>query len=329
MQGSNCTAVHGRRGTAQQVPFRAKWAIDYNAAMASRKKPAVRRRRSKQPQRSSRLKRFFKALVVSAIASFSAASYVLHPQLRDQVSIEPLLAQLGFPAEPGLAPATPVGGTQAQTQFRECRGLFPNERPPVVPAGPSFRELCFDAFAILHNGRTRTPAFVVQRLSRRLLQQAQHIERSDRFYQEARLPASERAELNDYRRSGYSRGHLAPAADMHTAEAMAQSFSLANMVPQDQRHNSGAWAKIESDTRKYISRARGDVYVFTGPVYAGQIETIGDNKVAVPTHLFKLVYDATTRRSWVHWQANHANATVGPPITYEEFVRRTGMRLLP
>jgi|SRR5690606_3101769 len=297
--------------------------------MASRNKPAVRRRRSKQSKRSNRITRFFKALAVSAIASFSAASCVLHPQLREQVSIEPLLAQVGIFGERGLAPITPVSGSYAQTRFSECRGLFPDEQPPAVPAGPALRELCFDAFAILHSGRTRTPVFVVQRLNRRLLQQAQHIERTDRFYEEARLPAAERAELNDYRRSGYSRGHMAPAADMHTPEAMAQSFSLANMVPQDQRHNSGPWAKIESDTRKYILRARGDVYVFTGPVYADRFQTIGDGKVAVPTYLYKLVYDATTRRSWVHWQANHAGATAGPPIRYEEFVRRTGLRLLP
>lgn len=297
--------------------------------MARSKKPVVRRKRIKHSQRKSRIRRFFRALVVSALMSFGAASCALHPQLREQVSIEPLLAQLGLPGGPGLAPLSPASGNIAQTQFTQCRGLFPNEQPPMVPAANALRELCFDAFAILHNGRTRTPVFVVQRLNRRTLERARHIERHDRFYEEARLPAAKRAELSDYRRSGYSRGHMAPAADMHTPEAMAQSFSLANMVPQDQRHNSGAWSKIENDTRKYISRARGDVYVFTGPVFAGTIRTIGDGRVGVPTHLFKLVYDATTRRSWVHWQANHANAKVGPPISYEEFVRRTGMRLLP
>ncbi|KAG1319886.1 hypothetical protein G6F63_014520 [Rhizopus arrhizus] len=161
-----------------------------------------------------------------------------------------------------------------------------------------------------------------------MLTQAQGLQRTDKFYAEARLPSAERANLDDYRGSGYSRGHMAPAADMYSKDTMAQSFSLANMVPQDQIHNSGAWSRIEQDTRKYVMRAPGDVYIFTGPVYGDKPKTIGSG-VAVPSHLFKLVYDATTGRSWVHWQANSASTKEGPPLPDEEFVRRTGMRLLP
>lgn len=199
----------------------------------------------------------------------------------------------------------------------------------MVPAAPALRELCYESFAVLHSGQTRTPVFVAQRLNRQMLQQAQRIKRTDKFYADARLPRGERAELDDYRNSGWSRGHMAPAADMPNATAMAQSFSLANMVPQDARHNGGPWAKVEADTRAYVMRARGDVYVFTGPVFEPGAQRIGAGGVAVPSHLFKLVYDAETGRSWAHWQQNSATAKVERPISYEELARRSGMALLP
>ncbi len=198
-----------------------------------------------------------------------------------------------------------------------------------MPAGRGLRELCFDGFAILHDGRTKTPVFVAQRLNRRMLVQGAGIPRTDRFYAEARLPRAERAELADYKGSGYARGHLAPAADMHTEQAMAQSFSLANMVPQDQRHNSGAWNRIEQDTRKFVMRAKGDVYVFTGPVFDERPATIGAGRVAVPRYLYKAVHDAHSGRTWVHWQENGPDTHAGPPISYAEFVKRTGLHLLP
>ena len=110
---------------------------------------------------------------------------------------------------------------------------------------------------------------------------------------------------------------------------MAQSFSLANMVPQNAQQNGGSWAKIEQDTRRYVLRSKGDVYVITGPVFESNAPTIGEGRVRVPRFLFKLVYDATTGRSWAHWQENREGERVSPPITYKELVRRTGMEFLP
>jgi len=229
--------------------------------------------------------------------------------------------------EPALLPLNEPVHYQ-QTRFSQCPHFFPEQRP-IVPANKAFRELCFTPFAILHSGLTKTPVFVAQRLNKDMLFAAQKVKRNDRFYEEARLPRAERATLNDYRGSGYDRGHMAPAGDMHNEESMAQSFSLANVVPQNARHNRGAWSKIEQDTRKYIMRAKGDVYVFTGPVYETRPKTIGEKQVAVPSYLFKVVYDATTGKSWVHWHKNSENTQVGKPISYAEFVQRTGLHLLP
>ena len=149
------------------------------------------------------------------------------------------------------------------TSFAECRQFFPEGRPPVVPKRPALRELCYEAFAVLHSGETKTPVYVAQRLNRKSIEDADE-RRADKFFADARLPVAERAELEDYKRSGYSRGHMAPAGDMPTPTAMAQSFSLANMVPQNAQQNGGSWAKIEQDTRRYVLRAKGDVYVITG-----------------------------------------------------------------
>jgi endonuclease G len=302
--------------------------------MAVKKKSVPRKRRSTFNSKSrqapaGRIKRFIKALSASALTAFSVASCVLNPQWREGLALEPILAQLGLPGQGQPAPQPALAGAQAQTRFAQCPQFFPAGQPPVVPADQTLRELCFSSFAVLHRGQTKTPVFVAQRLSRQMLVRAQGIDRTDRFYPEARLPAAERAELADYRASGYSRGHMAPAGDMHSLEAMAQSFSLANMVPQNQTHNAGAWSRIESDTRKYVMHAAGDVYVFTGPIYNSQPKTIGPGQVAVPSQIFKVVYDATTKRSWVHWQANSPDAKAKPPISYNEFVRRTGLQLLP
>lgn len=214
------------------------------------------------------------------------------------------------------------------TQFSQCPQFFADGLPPLVPHGAALRELCYEAFAVLHSGSTRTPVYVAQRLNRRLVLDADE-KRANRFFADARLPRGERAELEDYKGSGYSRGHMAPAGDMPTPTAMAQSFSLANMVPQDAQHNGGAWAKIEQDTRRYALRAQGDVYVVTGPVFTSSSPSIGRNEVRVPAYLYKLVYDATTQRAWAHWQANREGERVGPPISYRELVLRTGIDFLP
>lgn len=234
------------------------------------------------------------------------------------------LLALALPLSAGNTPDSSPG-------FRACPQFFAGAASPRV--NKSFqvppRALCYQAFAVLYSGLSKTPVFVAERLSRAQLSDARDEKRTNRFFADARLPVAERAQLDDYRGSGYDRGHMAPAADMPDARAMAQSFSLANMVPQAPRNNQKSWAGIESATRKYAMRAKGDVYVITGPVYRGKPKTIGRGRVWVPAYLFKLVYDPATGRAWAHWIENTDQARAGRPISYEELVRRTNIEFLP
>jgi endonuclease G len=218
------------------------------------------------------------------------------------------------------------------SDFSACPQFFAKAKPPIVTPQPKQRALCFDAFAILHSGESKTAVYVAQVLNRAAVDDADE-KRRNKYYEDARLPSAERATLKDYKNSGWSRGHMAPAADMPTAQAMAQSFSLANMAPQAGRHNSGTWAKsVEAATRKYAARATGNVYVITGPIFTPSIAQstgIGAGDVKVPTYLFKLVFDEDRNRAWAHWHLNDDATSGSKPISYGELIRRTGIEFLP
>ncbi|WP_455289263.1 DNA/RNA non-specific endonuclease [Cupriavidus necator] len=239
-----------------------------------------------------------------------------------------LVLRLAAAAAICLSITAPV---QAATDFDRCPQFFAKGIVPQV-RGQNLkpRALCFEAFAVLHSGKTKTPVYVAERLNAEQVADAQDEERTNRFFADARLPRAERAELDDYKSSGYDRGHMAPAGDMPNATAMAQSFSLANMVPQAPQNNRKSWAGIEKATRKYVRRAKGDVYVITGPVFGPAAPTtIGPDQVWVPQYLFKLVYDSITHRAWAHWIENSDSARAEQPITYRELVKRTGVDFLP
>lgn len=281
--------------------------------MTSKKKPPVRRGTAKN---TAKLGRATVWLIAAAAAAFQLAS------CGDKLPNLPALPTLSKES----APRQQAAGVQRN--FRECKQFFAAGMPPIVPDAPLLREICYDSFAILHSGHTKTPVFVAQRMNRASVADADE-KRTDKFFADARLPRSERAELSDYKGSGYSRGHMAPAGDMPNPTAMAQSFSLANMVPQNSKQNSGPWAKIEKDTRHYVARAAGDVFIITGPVFANDAPAIGPGQVRVPSHVFKLVYDSTTKRAWAHWQQNSGDARADEPISYGELTKRVGMELLP
>lgn len=157
------------------------------------------------------------------------------------------------------------------------------------------RQLCYSQFALLHSGLTKTPIWSAEHLTSERVEAASGLKRKNPFHTEARLPADERAELADYKDSGYDRGHMSPNGDMPDVKSQRESFSLANMIPQHPCNNEVIWAGIEDSVRQ-LTRDQDEVYVVTGPIYlrttqqqGGGQQQIGDG-VLVPAQVYKAIY---------------------------------------
>lgn len=93
----------------------------------------------------------------------------------------------------------------------------------------------------------------------------------------------------DYARSGYDKGHMAPAANMKwSPQAMEASFYFSNICPQHPQLNRRGWKKLEEKIRDWAI-ADSAIIIICGPIITKQPKTIGKNKVAVPQQFFKVV----------------------------------------
>jgi endonuclease G len=100
------------------------------------------------------------------------------------------------------------------------------------------------------------------------------------------------ASWRNYKNSGYDRGHLCPAGDRnYSQEAHDETFLTSNISPQNHDFNSGIWNTLEQKIRYWASKYDG-VFVVTGGVLVENLETIGEERVAIPKHYYKIILDA-------------------------------------
>ena len=218
----------------------------------------------------------------------------------------------------------------ASAQTTTCFTHFAGRTAPILTR-PALQSktvgLCFEAFAVMHSGVSRTPLWSAEHLTRESLQQARAVKRHDAFHPEITLPPQDRAQLADYAGSGFDRGHMAPAADMPTEVAQHESFSLANIVPQEKHNNQILWSAIEGATRHLVQQ-RGELYVITGPVFEGdKIERL-NGRVFVPTHVFKAVYDPVQKEG-AAWIAPNVEGNQYQVVSIAELEKRININLFP
>lgn len=133
--------------------------------------------------------------------------------------------------------------------------------------------------------------------------------RTNRFYPDPNLPGRTATDA-DYRKSGYDRGHLAPAADMNwSAETLKESFYYSNVSPQKPEFNRGIWKKLESRVRTWAQQD-SVLYVVTGPVLHDSLPRMGSSKVSVPAYFYKsiMVYKPGIKKAIAFIMRNEGSA---------------------
>lgn len=157
---------------------------------------------------------------------------------------------------------------------------------PIAQEGNN-QYLCRTAYAVNYNYKTKVATYVVEHIT--LDHLTKSAARKNDFREDPEVPVEYRSTLEDYAKSGFDRGHMAPAADMtYNVTAMSESFYLTNMMPQVPGNNRGVWKYLEEYTRFWVQN-KGEVYVITGTIFGDTPKMM--KSVAIPEFVYKIVID--------------------------------------
>ena len=159
---------------------------------------------------------------------------------------------------------------EVRTDPVSCEALWEGIGLPVSNKDDDedgFTYVCHEQFLVRHNSTTKTPDWVIERLTAELVS-GDNKRPKVKFRSEPCAPGTGRAVDTDYTNSEYARGHQAASDDFAVnLDWMKDTFVLSNAVPQQgEGFNSSIWAQFEKRVRD-LAADRGELYVITGPVY--------------------------------------------------------------
>lgn len=159
-----------------------------------------------------------------------------------------------------------------------------------LPDGASGELVHHQYYSLAYSEKDEQAFWVAYHLDKKMLEGRRH-PRTD-WFEEDPAVATGSASYEDYRGSGYTKGHLVPAADMaFSPEAMEETFLMSNISPQTALFNQGIWRELEEQSRDW-ARSFGALYVVSGPVLSERkIDKVGRAGVTVPPAYFKVLLD--------------------------------------
>ncbi|XP_069715098.1 endonuclease domain-containing 1 protein-like [Phaenicophaeus curvirostris] len=117
------------------------------------------------------------------------------------------------------------------------------------------------------------------------------------------------AVLQDYKNlTGLNRGHLNPSGHHSDSNSRVATFTLTNIVPQNEKLNGGAWNNYEQQTMIKSTKGCNTTYVVVGAVPGNNY--IAKGKVNKPSYIWSsacCVVDNNHRKTWAVIAENDKN----------------------
>ncbi len=184
--------------------------------------------------------------------------------------------------------ALPIS-TPNVASFSNTSASLPLEQPATLHNHPE-QIVVHTGYRLSFNRETLCPNWVAWELTANETEGS--VQRSNDFRPDEMLPYRYQVTTDDYKHSGYDRGHMCPSADMKwSSTAQSECFFMSNICPQTHALNAGGWEKVERACRRWAKR-EGKVYIVCGPIFndARKQLYIGKSvKIRVPNAFFKVV----------------------------------------
>lgn len=179
--------------------------------------------------------------------------------------------------------------TPSIASFSNTSASLPLEQPATLHNHPE-QIVVHTGYRLSFNRETLCPNWVAWELTANETEGS--VQRSNDFRPDEMLPYRYQVTTDDYKHSGYDRGHMCPSADMKwSSMAQSECFFMSNICPQTHALNAGGWEKVERACRRWAKR-EGKVYIVCGPIFndARKQLYIGKSvKIRVPNAFFKVV----------------------------------------
>lgn len=142
-----------------------------------------------------------------------------------------------------------------------------------------------DAYMVGYSETLANPIWVTYKVTR----DKQKYGKRPRFETDWRTLS--RVSYNDYRHSGYDRGHMAPnyvIASCYGRAAQQQTFLMSNITPQKPAFNQKIWQRLEEVSADHFSQAFPTFWVVTGPIFDAKPKTLKHTRIAIPKAFYKI-----------------------------------------